>query len=230
MQNQIKKLHLYPKNKQNLMRKFIWHILNKLRIASIIQLVLKSGLKDDGWFKSYYTKQAVNRNGEPIPWCTYPFIKFIEERLKKDFDVFEYGCGNSTLWYANKVKSITSVEHDLDWYNKVSKILPENAKVIYKKLVYEGEYSKAVFDEDKQYHIIIIDGRDRVNSAKNIIKALTDDGVIIFDNTDRQQYKEGVDYLLQNNFKKIDFWGLSPVTAHENLTSVFYKSSNCLNI
>ncbi len=212
------------------MRKFIWYILNKLRIASTLQLVLKSGLKDDGWFKSYYTKQAVDKAGAAIPWCTYPFIKFMEQRLNKEFDVFEYGCGNSTLWYANKVKNITSVEHDKEWYKLVSEKLPENAKVIYKQLIYNAEYAQAAFDENKKYHIIIVDGRDRVNCAKNALNALTDNGIIVFDNTDRTQYKVGIDFLMQNGFKKIDFWGLSPVTAHNNLTSIFYRSENCLGI
>ncbi len=212
------------------MRKLAWYILNKLQIASIIQLVLKSGLKDDGWYRSYYTKQAVNRKNEPIPWCTYPFIKFIENRLKKDFDVFEYGCGNSTLWYADKVKSITSVEHHNEWYHLVSKKLPENAKLIYKQLVYDAEYSQAVFEENKKYHIIIIDGRDRVNSVKNAINALSENGIVVFDNTDRTQYQKGIDILLKNGFRKIDFEGLSPVTAQNNMTSIFYRKNNCLDI
>ena len=88
------------------MRKFIWYILNKLKVASIVQLVLKSSLKEDGWFKSYYEKQAIDKKGNPIPWCSYPFIKFIEPRLKPSFEVFEYGCGNSTIWFANKVKTL----------------------------------------------------------------------------------------------------------------------------
>ena len=49
------------------MRKFIWYILNKLKVASIVQLVLKSSLKEDGWFKSYYEKQAIDKKGNPIP-------------------------------------------------------------------------------------------------------------------------------------------------------------------
>ncbi len=212
------------------MRKFIWKVLNKLHIASVVQLVLKSGLKEDGWFKSYYTKQSIDYFGKPIPWCTYPFIKFIAPRLNKNLEVFEYGCGNSTLWYSEKVKNITSVEHNHTWYELISKKLPENAKVIYQELEYGGNYSKTVQEENKEYHIVIIDGRDRVNCAKNAVEALTDDGIIVFDNTDRKEYLSGIDYLLAYGFKKLDFYGLSPVTAHNNLTSIFYRTNNCLGI
>ncbi len=212
------------------MRKFVWYILNKLHIASIVQLVLKSGLKEDGWFKSYYTKQAVDKEGEPIPWCTYPFIKFIEPRLNFNMEVFEYGCGNSTFWYAKRVKSVTSVEHNRGWYDLVSIKSPKNSKIIYKELEYGGAYSKAVFDERRKYHIVVIDGRDRVNCAKNAVEALHNNGVVIFDNTDREQYSNGVEYLLVLGFKRLDFHGLSPVTAHNNLTSIFYRENNCLGI
>ncbi len=212
------------------MKKVIWKILNKLHIASVIQLVLKSGLKEDGWFKSYHTKQAVDFKGNPIPWCTYPFIKFIEPRLNKTLDVFEFGCGNSTLWYASKVKNITAVEHNREWFDFVSKNTPGNAEIIFKELVYGGDYSKTVLENNKRYQIVIVDGRDRVNCAKNAVDALTSDGVIVFDNSDRPQYGPAFEFLRSKGFKQLDFHGLSPVTAHNNLTSIFYRGENCLNI
>ena len=42
----------------------------------------------------------IDKNSNPLPWVTYGFIDFISERLNKSIDVFEYGSGNSTLWYA----------------------------------------------------------------------------------------------------------------------------------
>jgi len=212
------------------MRKFIWYILNKLKVASIVQLVLKSSLKEDGWFKSYYEKQAIDKKGNPIPWCSYPFIKFIEPRLKPSFEVFEYGCGNSTIWFANKVKNITSVEHHKEWYNNISKKLPNNAKVVFKELMYDGEYSKAIFDENKKYNIIIIDGRDRANCVKNAIKSLSDDGIIVFDNAGLKQYQESIELIMLQKFRRIDFIGATPVIAHNNTTSIFYRNNNCLKI
>ena len=70
-------------------KKIIWKILIKLKIGGPIQLILTGGLLDDGWFNSFNTKQAVDKNNKPIPWCTYPFVKFIEPRLKKDFSVLQ---------------------------------------------------------------------------------------------------------------------------------------------
>lgn len=211
-------------------KQVIWNILIKIKVGGAVQLFLASGLREDGWFESFNSKKSIDKNGDPIPWCTYPFIKFIGPRLKKDFKIFEYGSGNSTLWYAKKVGEIIAVENDLDWFNKVSSSLPTNAKVIYCELKYDGEYCRKVTTQNKKYSIIIIDGRDRVNCIKHSINFLSDDGVIVFDNSNLSQYMDGNNFLISNSFKKIDFWGLSPVTGHNNCTAIFYKAINCLDI
>ena len=211
-------------------KQFIWSILIKLKIGGVVQLFLASGLREDGWFESFNTKRSIDKEGNPIPWCTYSFIKFIEPRLNKDFKVFEYGSGNSTLWYAKKVGEITAVENDLDWFNKVSSSLPANAEVIYCELKNDGEYCRQVTSQNNMYDIIIIDGRDRVNCVMHSINCLSDDGVIVFDNSDLPEYVEGVSYLKGQNFRRLDFIGLSPVTAHTNYTSIFYRNNNCLSI
>ncbi len=211
-------------------RKTIWILLNKLKIGGPIQLMLTGGLVDDGWFNSFSSKQAVDKYNNPIPWCTYSFIKFIDKRLKKNFRVFEFGSGNSTLWYASRVGEIISLENDKNWYDIIQKELPANARIIYQTLEYNSEYSQTANKQEKKFQLIIVDGRDRVNCIKNSISALTTDGIIVFDNSDLPQYKEGVDFLISNGFKKLDFIGLSPVTPHNNCTSVFYKPNNCLEI
>lgn len=35
--------------------------------------------------------------------------------------VIEYGCDNSTLWWANRVKHVISCEHDRQWYEEMKK-------------------------------------------------------------------------------------------------------------
>jgi hypothetical protein len=207
-----------------------WYILIKLKIGGVVQLFLASGLKEDGWFESFNIKESIDKDGNPIPWCTYSFIKFIEPRLKKHFKVFEYGSGNSTLWYAKRVNEITSVENDFDWYKNVSSSMPSNAQVIYCELKYDGDYCRQVLKQNKKYNIIIIDGRDRINCTKLCIESLTEDGVIVFDNSNLTQYTEAIEFLARIKFKRLDFWSLSPVTSHNNCTSIFYKSNNCLMI
>ena len=201
-----------------------------INLGGCVQLMLKSQLLEDGWFKSFNTKRSIDRAGKPIPWNTYPYIKFIEPRLKKNFEVFEFGSGNSTLWYSGRVQNIISVENDKTWFEMISKKTPSNSEVVYCSLEPAGEYSKEVTRRDKKYHIIIIDGRDRVNCIRHSIPFLTEDGVIVFDNSNLSIYNEGIKLLKEKGFKRIDFIGMSPVTAHSNYTSIFYKPGNCLDI
>lgn len=212
------------------LKNIIWKILIKLKIGGIIQLLLASGLKDDGWFESFNTKKSIDKNGNPIPWCTYPFIKFIEPRLKKDFTVFEYGSGNSTIWYAKKVKQIISVENDEAWFKVVSKLLPSNARLLFSRLEYDGEYCRMVKKQNSRFDIIIVDGRDRVNCVRQSIEYLSERGVLIFDNSHLDNYSEGIKFLNENDFRSVDFWGLAPITGHNTCTSIFYKNDNWLNI
>ena len=62
-----------------------------------------SYLEQVGWFDSFFAQIAVDCNCKPIPWLTYPSIAFIDPRLSCEMSLFEYGSGNSTLWWAGHV-------------------------------------------------------------------------------------------------------------------------------
>lgn len=211
-------------------KKIIWRILNWFKIGGAIQLAYESALVDQGWFQSFHSKKSIDANGEPLPWCTYPFINFIAPRLHKQMDVFEYGSGNSTRWYASKVKSILAVEHDKSWYEFVKNQLPNNATVVYRSLEDIEAYTHEISQKGLSYSIVIVDGRQRVKCVEAAIPYLTTDGVIVFDNPERPNYQPAFDLLQSKGFKRIDFWGFAPVTAHHNCTSIFYRNNNCLGI
>jgi hypothetical protein len=81
-------------------RNFAMGVLGLLDLDSIYYLKSDGFLRNAGWFKSFRAKIPIDQNDDPIPWFTYPSIRFIEKRINKDMVVFEYGCGNSTLWWA----------------------------------------------------------------------------------------------------------------------------------
>lgn len=211
-------------------KKFIWTVLNTLKLGGPLQLLLNGALIDDGWYKSFYGKQSIDNNNQPIPWCTYPFIKFIEPRLKKDFIAFEFGCGNSTLWYSRKITSIKSVEHNKEWYNRMTKQVPSNSTIVYKEINENGDYAKEVLNSHENYDIVIIDGEDRNNCLKYSLGKLTVYGVIVFDNTDRDDYSPSYILLGKSGFKRIDFTGMAPIINTNSCTSIFYRENNCLGI
>lgn len=61
-----------------------------------------------------------------MPWLVFSAIQFLEGNLRRDMNVYEYGAGGSTLFFANRVKEVVTVEHDRDWASKVSEIVKEN--------------------------------------------------------------------------------------------------------
>lgn len=199
-------------------------------LKTLLSMHSNGYLKNVGWINSYNKKMPVDDKDNPLPWVTYPFIDFIASRLNRSMEIFEYGSGNSTLWYAKKVRYVTSVEHEQNWYDKVKSNLPDNASIYYSHLVYGKEYCHFAKSLNKKFDLIIVDGRDRVNCIKNSIECLTSNGVIILDDSERSSYIDAIQYLINNGFKKIDFWGISPGLFYKKNTTIFYKNNNCLGI
>lgn len=213
-------------------KKAVWQVLNFFRLGAYVQLFLLSYLKEIGWIRSFHSKQSIDAQGNPIPWFTYSAIHFLEPRLQKSFDIFEYGCGNSTIWFAQRVGSIDAVEGDKNWFEKVQKQLPLNAKVMFYEVQENenGNYAKAIANTQKRYDLVIVDGRDRNNCIKNAQNYLKEGGVLILDNSDRPEYQEGINFMLEKGYKKIDFVGMTAIVAMCSCTSIFYRKENCLNI
>jgi hypothetical protein len=211
-------------------KRILVNLLKMVDLYSCFLLKRQGFLQQSGWFVSFAIQQPVDAVRRPIPWMTYSFIQFLKPKLQKEMVVFEYGCGNSTLWWANCVKQIISCEHDFSWYQKLQVIIPENVELHYIPLEYGGLYCKKISEYHKYFDIIIIDGRDRVNCARNSPPALKEDGIIIWDNSDRAIYQEGYDFLHQEGYKRLDFMGMGPINLDAWCTSVFYRSKNCLDL
>jgi precorrin-6B methylase 2 len=142
--------------------------------------------------------------------------------------VFEYGSGSSTQYFSGKVKQVYSVEHDKDWFKKVNDSLAKNCKVFYREL--NNGYENAIKEVNINFDFVLVDGRNRVACIKEAVNYLDEKGVLILDNSEREEYKEGIDYMLKKGFKKIDFFGIAPGLISFGCTTVFYRSDNCLNI
>jgi len=187
-------------------------------------------LYDIGWTNSIATGNVVDAANNPLPWVTYPFIQFIGERLNNTLDVFEFGSGNSTLYYAGKVGTVTSVEHDKFWYDKIKSSMPSNVNLFYCELNDGGDYINYAVTTKKLYDIIIVDGMERVDCCINNVDALSPSGIVIIDDTERVEYAKATDFLKEKGFKRLDFWGTAPTVYYFRCTTIFYRDNNCLGI
>jgi len=83
-------------------------------------------LQPSGWSRSLVEQRPVRADGTPVPWFTFAAIEFLERIVRRTDRVFEYGAGNSTLWWQSRVSSVASVEHDLAWTQALQPRLGEN--------------------------------------------------------------------------------------------------------
>ncbi|MEJ2506834.1 MAG: hypothetical protein P8Y81_11300 [Ignavibacteriaceae bacterium] len=82
----------------------------------------------------------------------------------------------------------------------------------------------------KKFDIIIIDSIFRNECLVECLNYLTDQGIIIFDDTERNEYLEGIEFAVKEGFKKLDFSGIAPGIFFRKCTTIFYKENNCFNI
>jgi hypothetical protein len=205
-------------------------LLNPARTKMLLSFGLKGYLADIGWFNSFNAKMPVDKFGEPIPWVTYSFIDFIRGRINPSHCIFEFGSGNSTLFYARYAGKVVSVEHDKAWFDKIYAGKPENSEMVFCELQADGRYCRTPQSSPEKFNIIIVDGRDRVNCIKQSLPALAADGILVLDDSERDIYHEGVLFLREKGFKELPFTGISPGSFIYKATTVFYKPDNCLGI
>jgi hypothetical protein len=85
-------------------------------------------LQKRGWFLSL-TGIPHNHDGV-VPWITYPAFLQLKRIVRKDFKVFEYGCGSSSIWWANHTAEVVSVEHNKQWADHIAASAPANLKIV----------------------------------------------------------------------------------------------------
>lgn len=171
-------------------------------------------------------KVCIDRDGNPIPWYTYPAIEYLSQFDYSQKEIFEFGCGNSSLFWANRAQFVTSIEDNTVWYEKwIKEFHKDNLDIRWRD---EGEdYYNAVFEDKKKYDVIIIDGKRRADCAQTAIKALNSGGLIILDDSDRintsLEYRNAVSALKSANLLQVDFYGFCPMNNYTKTTSVFFS-------
>ena len=190
----------------------------------------RSYLVENGLLRTYAAGYPCRRDGSPIPWMNYSVIALLEQRLKPDMALFEYGSGYSTLFYARYVHHVVAVESDRVWHDKLHAMKPANVTLLWRPFDKDGDYCRVVTQTDERFDVIVIDGRDRVRCAQHACGALSHDGIVIFDDSARARYREGLDYLTEQGFKRLDFDGIKPNALPTARTSICYRGQNCFGL
>ncbi|HKQ58831.1 MAG TPA: class I SAM-dependent methyltransferase [Candidatus Eisenbacteria bacterium] len=212
------------------MADFLRRALARMGLLAPLSVMRRGPLKDDGWIRSLAEGAPVDAAGNPIPWLTYPAIELLQRRVRPEMSVFEYGCGHSTLWWAARVRDVVSCEHDQAWLERIRSRAPANVTLRHVALEYDGAYSRTVAEYPGRFDVVVIDGRDRVNCARHAVTALAPGGVIVWDNSDRAEYRPGFDQLGQVGFRRLELVGLYPTLNEKGETSILYRDRNVFGL
>jgi predicted O-methyltransferase YrrM len=127
------------------------------------------------------------------PWLTPDAIRLLGPLLRASDRGVEFGSGRSTIWFAQRVAALTSVEHDEQWHDEVAGRLKarglSNVDYLLAPLdqpVDNGERSRyarvALEFADASIDFALVDGAYRDYSAKYILPKIKPGGMLIIDN------------------------------------------------
>lgn len=146
------------------------------------------------------------------PWVTHDAKAWMNKNLKKHHEGFEYGAGCSTAYLGNKTSFVVSVEHRLQWYSIVRKLLLKN-NIRNVHLIYEPDirqyYKCLTWFKPETLDYVFNDGiqESRLGTTRGSWPLLKKGGFMIFDNSDVPANKPCLRFLDKTGARRIDFPG-----------------------
>ena len=183
-----------------------------LRIYQAVQILNKFGHK-----VSNKKKLSIDKEGNPIPWYTYPAIHYLNQLDLTDKNIFEWGSGYSSIYFSDRAKKVYSVDHNKDWYEQILKTKKNNHSL---SLATDKDYISHITTYNCKFDVIIIDGVLRKECTSIATDYLKEGGIIIFDNCDRHPSESKL--LREKGLIQTDFHGFGPGVRHTWTTSIFY--------
>src|SRR5262245_12435525 len=175
-----------------------------------------------GHFKSVCAGSSVDGAGRPIPWYTYPAIDFLRQLDLSEKTVFEYGSGNSTLFWAARAARVVSVEDDERWSERLKNAVPANCTILQEPDLHR--YAEVIDSYPEKFDIIVVDGParggTRLQCARAALNHLKAGGMIILDNSD--WLPDSARLLRQADLLQVDMHGFIPIGDHTQTTSFFF--------
>lgn len=191
---------------------------------TFVRNITETLLKKFGLLRSFQKKISVDAQDNPIPWYTYPAIEYLEQFDFSDKIIFEYGMGNSTLYWSKYAKKVICADDNQDWYQQITNQCNHNVTAYFEPN--EQQYPATVMKAGIMFDIIVIDAIKRDECALFALKQIAEDGIIIIDDTERvnwsEEYKRALHILQQDNrFIQIDFYGFSAINEYTKITTLF---------
>nr|MDT0657150.1 class I SAM-dependent methyltransferase [Micromonospora sp. DSM 115978] len=137
-----------------------------------------------------------SRRHPDAPWLTPRATEILTTMLRPTDHGVEFGSGRSTRWLGGRVRHLTSVEHDDEWYGTVGAMLKDhgihNVDHLYAPPDVppgrgtDSEYARTLLRfEDGSLDFVLVDGTYRDACARFSLGKLRPGGLLIIDNVDR---------------------------------------------
>jgi hypothetical protein len=182
-----------------------------------------------------------------MPQITPDAIAFLESIVQPDWKVFEWGSGQSTVFFARRVAEMVSVEHHPDWVRTVKNLLsPESLEITYlfreaipdmgerdpdDPLCYRcGEGDTADWKDyvtaietypDSYFDLAFIDGGARLSCLWHAMPKVKPGGYILLDDSEREWYWSVLEEMLATWGKSV-FPGLKGM-AEQPSEATFWR-------
>lgn len=114
-----------------------------------------------------------------MPWYVLPVLKWLKEQPVKDWKVFEYGAGYSTVWWRANCREIKGVESSKSWAKAMS--------IDHR----EDEYEYVTHIDTAGIELcdcVVIDGIYRENCLRYAIDFMKPGGILIVDNWESEDF------------------------------------------
>lgn len=189
--------------------------LRPARVARALSGILNHEYGHDS---SVRRGESIGRNGKPVPWFTYPAVEYLDQFDFSQKSVFEFGAGNSTLFWCERAARVTSVEHNPEWHQRVQACLPTNGRLMLVPAA--SEYPLAIEKAGGPFDVIVIDGVERRSCCDFAVRHLARGGLIILDNADWHHLCAGK--LRSAGLLEVDMSGFGPINDYTWTTSLFF--------
>lgn len=153
-----------------------------------------------------------------LPWLSFPAIDYLKRAARPTHRVFEFGGGGSTLFWADRVAEVVTVEHNAEWFAALQLAMAKGARAKWTGIHLAAEpalgaaldssdpehfassddgsrgmhyrnYVEAILAyPDEYFDIIVIDGRARTSCLAVSVPKLRPGGLLVLDNAERAHY------------------------------------------
>ena len=144
------------------------------------------------WIFILITATGLAEDIRPVPWITEGAISFLEAFLEEhpSAKILEFGSGASTIWFAKKNVTLYSVEHNIEWHEKINNLLENNNSGSFVNYFLRSLPYYDISNEfpDEFFDLILVDGRNRKGCICFSLSKLKKGGIMMLDNAERPYY------------------------------------------